>query len=51
MSVPRSGTIGLSTPAASASLGLTGAARLYLNYDGKVREALLSHQGTLGFED
>jgi uncharacterized protein with beta-barrel porin domain len=35
---------------ASASLNLTGAARLYLNYDGKFRETLQSHQGTLGFE-
>jgi uncharacterized protein with beta-barrel porin domain len=35
---------------ASASLSLTGAARLYLNYDGKFRAALQSHQGTLGLE-
>jgi outer membrane autotransporter protein len=35
---------------ASASLSLTSAARLYLNYDGKFRAALQSHQGTLGFE-
>ncbi|MGA7808830.1 autotransporter outer membrane beta-barrel domain-containing protein [Bradyrhizobium sp.] len=35
---------------ASASLSLTNAARLYLNYDGKFRSALQSHQGTLGVE-
>jgi uncharacterized protein with beta-barrel porin domain len=35
---------------ASASLSLTNAARIYLNYDGKFRSALQSHQGTLGVE-
>ena len=35
---------------ASASLSLTNTARLYLNYDAKLRAALLSHQGTLGLE-
>ncbi len=35
---------------AAASLSLTNAARLYLNYDGKFRANLQSHQGTLGFE-
>jgi uncharacterized protein with beta-barrel porin domain len=35
---------------AAASLSLTDAARLYLNYDGKFRANLQSHQGTLGFE-
>jgi uncharacterized protein with beta-barrel porin domain len=35
---------------ASASLGLSNTARLYLNYDAKFRAALQSHQGTLGLE-
>jgi uncharacterized protein with beta-barrel porin domain len=35
---------------ASVSLSLTNTARLYLNYDGKFRSALQSHQGTLGLE-
>jgi uncharacterized protein with beta-barrel porin domain len=35
---------------ASASLSLSNAARLYVNYDGKFRAALQSHQGTLGIE-
>jgi uncharacterized protein with beta-barrel porin domain len=35
---------------ASASLSLSNAARLYLNYDGKYRAAMQSHQGTLGVE-
>jgi uncharacterized protein with beta-barrel porin domain len=35
---------------AYASLSLTNTARLYLNYDGKFRTSLQSHQGTLGFE-
>jgi uncharacterized protein with beta-barrel porin domain len=35
---------------AAASLSLTNAARLYLNYDGKFRSNLQSHQATLGFE-
>ncbi|MGY3081621.1 uncharacterized protein with beta-barrel porin domain [Bradyrhizobium sp. LM6.10] len=35
---------------ASASLSLTNTARLYINYDGKFRNELTSHQGTLGFE-
>jgi uncharacterized protein with beta-barrel porin domain len=35
---------------AAASLSLTNTARLYLNYDGKFRANLQSHQGTLGFE-
>lgn len=35
---------------ASASLSLTNAARLYVNYDGKFRNELTSHQGTVGFE-
>ena len=34
----------------SASLSLTNTARLYLNYDGKFRANLQSHQETLGFE-
>ena len=34
----------------SASLSLTNTARLYLNYDGKFRAAMQSHQGTLGLE-
>lgn len=35
---------------ASASLSLTNTARLYVNYDGKFRNELRSHQGTVGFE-
>jgi uncharacterized protein with beta-barrel porin domain len=35
---------------ASASLSLGNTARLYLNYDGKFRSALRSHQGTFGLE-
>jgi uncharacterized protein with beta-barrel porin domain len=35
---------------ASASLNLTSTARVYLNYDGKFRAALQSHQGTVGVE-
>jgi uncharacterized protein with beta-barrel porin domain len=35
---------------ASASLSLSNAARLYLNYDGKFRAAAQSHQGTAGVE-
>ena len=35
---------------ASASLNLSNAARLYVNYDGKFRAAMQSHQGTLGIE-
>jgi uncharacterized protein with beta-barrel porin domain len=35
---------------ASASLSLSNTARLYLNYDGKFRSALQSHQGTVGLE-
>jgi uncharacterized protein with beta-barrel porin domain len=35
---------------ASASLNLSNTARLYINYDGKFRSALQSHQGTLGVE-
>ena len=35
---------------ASASLSLGNMTRIYLNYDGKFRSALQSHQGTLGFE-
>jgi uncharacterized protein with beta-barrel porin domain len=35
---------------ASASLSFTNTARLYLNYDGKFRSNLTSHQGTLGLE-
>jgi len=35
---------------ASASLILSNIARLYLNYDGKFRAALQSHQGTVGLE-
>lgn len=35
---------------ASASLSLSNTARLYLNYDGKFRAALQSHQGTVGLE-
>jgi uncharacterized protein with beta-barrel porin domain len=35
---------------AAASLSLSSTARLYLNYDGKFRSALQSHQGTFGVE-
>ena len=35
---------------ASASLSLSNTARLYINYDGKYRAAMQSHQGTLGVE-
>lgn len=35
---------------ASASVSLSNTARIYLNYDGKFRAALQSHQGTLGLE-
>ena len=35
---------------ASASLHLSNTARLYLNYDGKFRAAMQSHQGTVGVE-
>jgi uncharacterized protein with beta-barrel porin domain len=35
---------------ASASLSLTNTVRLYLNYDGKFRAAMQSHQGTMGVE-
>ena len=35
---------------ASASLSITDRARLYLNYDGKFRSNLTSHQGTMGLE-
>ena len=35
---------------ASASISLSNAARLYLNYDGKFRAAMQSHQGTVGVE-
>ena len=35
---------------ASASLSLSNTARLYINYDGKFRSAMQSHQGTLGVE-
>ncbi|WP_339026773.1 autotransporter outer membrane beta-barrel domain-containing protein [Bradyrhizobium symbiodeficiens] len=35
---------------ASASFSLTSVARLYVNYDGKFRNELTSHQGTVGFE-
>ncbi len=35
---------------ASASLSLSNTARLYINYDGKFRTAMQSHQGTLGVE-
>ena len=34
----------------SASLSITNTARLYLNYDGRFRSNLTSHQGTLGLE-
>ena len=35
---------------ASASLSLSNTARVYLNYDGKFRAAMQSHQGTAGVE-
>src|SRR5689334_6496354 len=35
---------------AAASLSFANTARLYLNYDGKFRSNLTSHQGTLGLE-
>jgi uncharacterized protein with beta-barrel porin domain len=35
---------------AAASLSLTDRTRLYLNYDGKLRASMQSHQGTLGVE-
>jgi uncharacterized protein with beta-barrel porin domain len=35
---------------ASASLSLSNTARLYVNYDGKFRAAMQSHQGTVGIE-
>ena len=35
---------------ASASLSLSNTARLYINYDGKFRAAMQSHQGTVGAE-
>ena len=35
---------------ASASLSLSNTVRVYLNYDGKFRSALQSHQGTVGVE-
>jgi uncharacterized protein with beta-barrel porin domain len=35
---------------AAASLSLTNTARLYVVYDGKFRNQLTSHQGTVGFE-
>jgi uncharacterized protein with beta-barrel porin domain len=35
---------------ASASLSLTNTARLYVNYDAKLRNLMQSHQGTLGLE-
>jgi uncharacterized protein with beta-barrel porin domain len=35
---------------ASASLSLTNTARLYINYDAKLRAAMQSHQGTVGVE-
>jgi uncharacterized protein with beta-barrel porin domain len=35
---------------AAASLSLTDRTRLYLNYDGKLRAAMQSHQGTVGVE-
>ena len=35
---------------ASASLSLSNTARLYVNYDGKYRVAMQSHQGTVGVE-
>ena len=35
---------------ASASLSLTNTARLYVNYDAKLRNLMQSHQGTVGVE-
>jgi uncharacterized protein with beta-barrel porin domain len=35
---------------ASASLSVTNAVRVYINYDGKFRSSMQSHQGTLGIE-
>jgi hypothetical protein len=35
---------------ASASLSLSNTVRVYLNYDGRFRSALQSHQGTVGLE-
>jgi len=35
---------------ASASLSLSNSVRLYVNYDGKFRAAMQSHQGTVGVE-
>ncbi|HWG07281.1 MAG TPA: autotransporter outer membrane beta-barrel domain-containing protein, partial [Beijerinckiaceae bacterium] len=35
---------------ASASFSLSNTARLYLNYDGKFRATMQSHQGTMGVE-
>jgi uncharacterized protein with beta-barrel porin domain len=35
---------------ASASLSVTNAVRVYVNYDGKFRASMQSHQGTLGIE-
>ncbi len=35
---------------ASLSISLSNTARIYLNYDGKFRAALQSHQGTMGVE-
>jgi uncharacterized protein with beta-barrel porin domain len=35
---------------AAASLSLTNTVRVYLNYDGKFRSTLQSHQGTVGLE-
>src|SRR6202020_1524990 len=35
---------------ASASLSLSNTARLYINYEGKFRAAMQSHQGTVGVE-
>ena len=35
---------------ASASLFLSNAARVYVNYDGRLRASAQSHQGTLGVE-
>jgi len=35
---------------AAASLSLSNTARIYVNYDAKLRAAMRSHQGTLGVE-
>jgi uncharacterized protein with beta-barrel porin domain len=35
---------------ASASLSVTNTVRVYINYDGKFRASMQSHQGTLGIE-